>query len=32
MAKNEVGETLIAEGEGKTGKVTEQEMKNPEQG
>lgn len=32
MAKNEVGEMLIAEGEGKTGKVKEQEMKNPEQG
>lgn len=32
MAKNEVGETPIAEGEGKTGKMKEQEMKNPEQG
>lgn len=31
-AKNEVAETLIAEGEGKTGKVKELEMKNPEQG
>lgn len=31
-AKNDVAETLLVEGEGKTGKVKELEMKNPEQG